>query len=212
MSNAQRTGDDYERVAKFVLNELASVLGLKSIEDKQDLPGESGTSWEADLVAYDQDGGMLKIECKYRSTKSGAVKQAEMGAFALSITDTKAVGGILVSPHPVQSGAEKIADHYNIRLVKISSGSTEEKYIAQIKNAFYVGVTESMQMMDSISIKVEINATANSCTEDDLNRYVDTLFRIKSSGDSTTEVIIHDQDLREFVESKVEERLKNKDQ
>lgn len=154
MTHTKGKGDRYEEVAQRVLTELASHLGIKSVQGKQDLIGDSGTSWEADLVAYDEDDRTIKIECKYRKSSRDKIKQGEMGAFALSVIDTGSAGGILVTSHEVQEGAQKVADKFNVRVVELREGSTMDAYIAKIKDALFVGITDSIELMDECQIIV----------------------------------------------------------
>jgi predicted RecB family endonuclease len=147
-------GDKYEDVARKVLMELAEHLGLKAVEGKNTLKGLSGTSWEADLGAYDDEDGTVKVECKYRKSPRDNVKQAEMGAFVLSIIDTKASSGIMVTTHSVQAGAEKVAEKYGVRVVQLKDGSTLEEYTAIIKNCIFKGITETVSVLVECEIIV----------------------------------------------------------
>ncbi len=144
------TGDRFENVAFEVLTKLAPFLGLTSVEEgKQDLEAESGPPWQADLVAYNE-AGLIKIECKYRANQRDRVKRSDVAVLAFSIQDTGAVGGIIVSCHPLQEGAQALADHQGIPHLIIDSSSNLIEYKAKIKEMIFAGFSEGAPSFDSM--------------------------------------------------------------
>jgi hypothetical protein len=118
----------YEKVAQFILNEMAVHFGLGLVEGKQIVPGASGTEWEIDAKGVREgDGGFVIVECRRHTTKG--VTQEQVGALAYRIQDTGAAGGIVVSPLDLQSGARLVAQHKGIQSVQISAESTTTAYI-----------------------------------------------------------------------------------
>src|ERR1700675_4241463 len=87
----------YEEVARDLLNRFAQEFGLKFVEGKQRIQGlRSGTAWEIDAkgVAGGEEGFFI-VECRrYTTSKQN---QEKVSALAYRISDTGAVGGILVS-------------------------------------------------------------------------------------------------------------------
>ena len=139
----------YEDAARKVLVDLRMTLGLSSIEGKQSLAGLSGATWEIDAKAW-QDGGdgFLVVEAR-RHTSSG-LKQEEIGAIAYRIQDTRAVGGVVVSPLPLQSGATLVARSTGIAHVRLEPESTTESYVAEFLGRRFLGasITESLNATD----------------------------------------------------------------
>lgn len=101
--------ETYEEVAVYILDQIASNLGLERVEGKQHVYGSrSSTNWEIDGRGVNIDGeGFVIIECRrYTTSKQN---QERVGGLAYRIIDTGASGGILVSPLGFQEGAKKIA-------------------------------------------------------------------------------------------------------
>ena len=129
----------YELAAKAVVADLRNKLGVQSVEGKQKIVGASGTTWEIDGKASLRGGsGYLVIEAR-RHTSSGQ-KQEDLAALAYRITDLGANGGIVVSPLPLQSGAQLVASHENIAHIQLDASSTAEQYIAQLMGQTFHGV------------------------------------------------------------------------
>ena len=64
MSN-KRQWENYEQVAHYLLNQFAEKFGLRRVEGKQLLVGQSGTTWEIDAKGTCQDGvDFVLIECR----------------------------------------------------------------------------------------------------------------------------------------------------
>ena len=128
----------YETAARAVVADLRTKLGVQSVEGKQMIPGASGTTWEIDGRAFLQgNSGYLVIEAR-RHTSSGQ-KQEDLAALAYRITDVGASGGIIVSPLPLQSGAQLVANHENIAHIRLDSSSTAEQYLAQFMGQTFHG-------------------------------------------------------------------------
>lgn len=125
--------ENYEQVARYLLDKFADEFGLASIDGKQKIPGKSGTSWEIDAkgVLADKETFLI-VECK-RYTK-GKIEQAKVASLAFQITDTGAEGGILVSPLGLQEGGQKIAAATKIIEVKLDPDSTYEDYFISFMN------------------------------------------------------------------------------
>ncbi|WP_433521590.1 hypothetical protein ACQPZ2_30355 [Nocardia pseudovaccinii] len=147
---------DYEEVTEFLLDRLASELGLARVEGKQRLVGEVGTPWEVDAkgVRLD-DEQIILVECKRYPKKR--VNQDTLGGFAYRIRDLGAAGGILVSPLGLQAGADLVAKKEGIVEVHLDANSTREQYVLQFLDKIFVGV----------HLKVEFTLTATARVGDD---------------------------------------------
>jgi hypothetical protein len=130
----------YEDAARKVLADLRQTLGLSKVEGKQSLAGASGTDWEIDAKAWrDESDGFLVIEVR-RHTKS-RLKQEDVAAIAYRIQDVGASGGIVVSPLPMQKGANLVAAIADIAHVRLSPESTTESYIAEFMGKRFLGAS-----------------------------------------------------------------------
>ena len=140
----------YEDAARRVLNDIYEVLGITTVEGKQVVAGESSANWELDAKAWCKGGeNFLVVEVR-RHTSSG-LKQEDVAAVAYRVKDTGAVGGIVVTPLPLQAGAQRVADHEGIAHVRLSPESTNETYLAEFMGRRFVGVSvaESVSLTDS---------------------------------------------------------------
>jgi hypothetical protein len=137
-----KTWQNYEEVATYLLDQFAHEFGLGRVEGKQTIAGaRSGTQWEIDAKGLKQDGeGFVIIECR-RYTKSKQ-SQEKIGALAYRILDTGASGGIIVSPLGVQEGAAMIATAENIQVVHLDENSTTTEYVLQFLNKVMIGVED----------------------------------------------------------------------
>ena len=149
----------YEEVATYLLNQMASKFGLKRVEGKQTLTGVSGTNWEIDAkgVKTNSDEAFVIIECR-RYTKE-KVKQEPVGGLAYRILDTRAKGGIIVTPLGLQAGAEKIASAENIISVILTENSTPENYMLKFLNNVFIGLTEHVHVSDNVQVTIVKNIT-----------------------------------------------------
>lgn len=143
----------YEEVAQYLLDQFAAHFKLGRVEEKQIVPGESGTEWEIDAKGVKSDGdGFLIVECR-RYTNS-RLNQESMAALAFRIQDTGAHGGIVVSPLELQRGAKKVAAHSNIQHVMLVPESTTTDYIMKFLNQVFIGLSDSVTVTDSLHIQV----------------------------------------------------------
>jgi hypothetical protein len=132
--------ETYEQVAVYLLDQVASALGLESVEGKQKVIGNrSGTTWEIDGKGVKSGSeGFVIIECR-RYTKSKQ-KQEQVAALAYRIIDTGAQGGIIVSPLGIQEGAAKVAESENIQTVHMDQNSTRSEFVFRFLNNVFVGL------------------------------------------------------------------------
>ncbi|MHB8252655.1 MAG: hypothetical protein ACYDEV_02930 [Acidiferrobacter sp.] len=153
MANGETTWQSYERVATDLLNEWASHFGLGRVEGKQLVSGLSGATWEIDAKGFTEDGeGFLIVECRRHTTSK--LNQESLAALAYRILDTGAAGGIIVSPLDLQVGANLVANHANIKSVRLDQNSTTTTYVAQFLGQVFVGFTEAIKIKDSLSIEI----------------------------------------------------------
>ena len=153
---------DYESVAREILRYLASELSIISVDGEAVLPGRSGTNWHVEGTATCVDGdGFLILECR-RHTKKG-LNQESLGGLAFRIQDTGGSGGIVVSPLPLQKGAELVAQSENIVPVQIEEWSTAENYLARVlgKTFHGIGFTDSMGSFASVA-SIELRRKGDS--------------------------------------------------
>lgn len=141
----------YEEVARFLLDRIAGELGLTQVEGKQDILGRlSGTSWEIDAKGVSDCGtGFVLIEVRRYTTKR--LSQEAIAGIAYRIHDTGASGGIVVSPLPLQSGAERVAASAGVVSIQLNEHSTTEQYILRFLNRVMVGLN-----VESISVEARL--------------------------------------------------------
>lgn len=140
--------ETYEDAARAVVRDLVSELGLDSVEEKQIIHGRgSGTNWEIDGKGVRGDGYFV-IEARRKT--SSRVKQEEMAALAYRVVDVGADGGILVSPLPLQEGAEKVARAGDIEHIRLAPGATPQDYVARFLDRIVVRKTEGLSVSHSI--------------------------------------------------------------
>ncbi|MCG8028056.1 MAG: hypothetical protein N0E59_16865 [Candidatus Thiodiazotropha taylori] len=149
----EKKWETYEQVAHDLLNRFAESFQLGSVEGKQIVPGKSGTDWEIDAKGMKAGNeGFVIIECK-RHPKA-PVSQEVVGGLAYRIQDTGAVGGIIVSPLPLQKGAQLVSNHEGIVHLLLNKDSTNTDYMLQFLNNIFVGVSEQVTITDSVHIVV----------------------------------------------------------
>lgn len=143
-----KTWQNYEEVATYLLDRFANEFGLCKVEGKQIIPGvRSGTRWEIDAKGLKMDGeGYIIVECRRYTTSKQS--QEKMGALAYRIIDTGASGGIIVSPLGVQEGAAMITAAENIQVVHLNENSTTTEYVLQFLNKVMIGVEERIRLGD----------------------------------------------------------------
>ena len=149
----------YEQAARVVLEHLREHLGLTSVEGKQELPGKSGTSWEIDAKAIqEQDDRFLVVEVRRHTT--GRLKQEHIAALAFRIGEVGAAGGIVVTPLPLQRGAELVARASGIEHVRLSPESTATDYLAEYMGRRFIGASiEERASADSTQEATVIKAS-----------------------------------------------------
>lgn len=151
MSQQNRSWRNYEEVAQFLLDQLASHFGLGRVEGKQIVRGES-TEWELDARGVLVDGdGFVAIECKRHKHR---VRQGQIGELFCKIHDTGAVGGIIVSPLPLQAGASKFANNNLIVQVRLDRNCTTTEYILEFINKLFIGLSQRSVVCDHLEAKL----------------------------------------------------------
>jgi hypothetical protein len=145
----------YEEVAQHLLDQIAEQFGLGRVEGKQIVSGASGACWEIDAKGVvKNDEGFVIIECR-RYTKQG-VPQEEIGGLAFRIQDTGAVGGIIVSPLPLQSGAKIVAESEGIHEVQLSAESTNTDFVLRFLERTLHGVSAKMTMDSQLNVQTMV--------------------------------------------------------
>jgi hypothetical protein len=116
----------YEEVAEYLLNSLAHELGLERVEGNNKVAGRS-TEWTIDAKGIKiGDEGFVIVEAKrYLRAR---LDQEIIGGLAFRIRDTGAIGGIIVSPLPLQEGAQKVANQKGIIHVTFAADSTPHEF------------------------------------------------------------------------------------
>lgn len=130
----------YEDAARAVIQNLHQDLGIDSVSDKQTVLGKSGTQWEFDALAF-QDNGENFIIIEARRYTTSSLKQKDIATSAFSIGDVGAVGGIVISPLPLQRGAELVAKMSGIKPLRLSPDSTSVDYLAESMSRRFIGVS-----------------------------------------------------------------------
>lgn len=129
----------YEEVARYLLDIFAAEFKLETVEGKQKVQGfKTGTEWEIDAKGIEEDtGGMFIVECRRYTTSR--LSQEHLGGLAFRIIDTESSGGIIVSPLPLQHGAELVAEASNIIVVQITPESTPQNFAINFLEKFKAG-------------------------------------------------------------------------
>jgi hypothetical protein len=96
--------------------------------------------------------GLIIIECR-RYTKSKQ-KQEDVGALAYRIIDTGASGGIVVSPLGLQEGAATVAAAENIQTVYMDENSTSTDYFLRFLNDTFVGMSDTINVTDELTVEI----------------------------------------------------------
>jgi len=142
----------YEEVAQHLLNEFSEKFEMSKFEGKQSVKGlKSGTKWEIDAKGVKEGSDIfLIVECRRYTTSRQS--QEKIGALAYRIHDTKAAGGIIVSPLGIQEGGRKIAKAENIQEVTLDPNSTTTDYFMQYLNNFFIGISDRIRVTDSVTV------------------------------------------------------------
>jgi hypothetical protein len=140
MNNTPKSWRTYEEVATFLLNDLSASFQLDRVEGTQPVAGlRSGTTWEIDAKGVKEgDSGFVLVEV--RRYTSSRLSQEDLAAVAYRIQDTGAVGGIVVSPLPLQIGAQRIAEAANIVAVQLNENSTTTEYMLRFLSRVMVSL------------------------------------------------------------------------
>ncbi len=152
----------YEDVAAYLVGQFKDHFGLEKVEGVQKVTGErSGTEWRLDAKGVRIGGeGIVIIEVR-RHTTAGQ-KQEDLAALAYRIMDTGAVGGIIVSPLPIQEGAKKIAGAEGIIEVTLNAECTNTEFVMAFLRQIMIGVTDKIAVMDDYVAVVISPATTES--------------------------------------------------
>ena len=144
----------YEDVAAYLLDKFASDFGLSRVEGKPSLLGnDSGTTGESDAQGFREgNDGIVIVECRRFTTSRQS--QERLAGLAYRIIDTKADGGIIVSPLGLQSGAQLIANAKNIINVKLYKNSTPTEFSMQFLNKIFIGFHEQVHASDSCDVSL----------------------------------------------------------
>jgi Restriction endonuclease len=153
MPSGDKAWRDYEEVAAYLLDRLASEFGLERVEGKQHILGS--TDWEIDAKGVKVGGeGFVIIECR-RHTRSKQ-SQEQVAGLAYRIVDTGASGGIYVSPLGFQEGAKKVAATQNVHEVVLRADSTRTDYtlILEFLNKVFVGLSDTGTATEAMTVTV----------------------------------------------------------
>ena len=143
----------YETVAIYLLDEIASVLGLARVEGCQKLVG-SVTNWNVDGKGVKGGAGEAFVIIEFRRHTTAKVDQEEMGGLAYRIFDTGAAGGIIVTPLGLQEGAERVASAANITSVRLDANSTCTEYLLSFLNNIFCGISDVVGLTDEVIIEL----------------------------------------------------------
>ena len=141
----------YEEAARYLLEQFATEFNLGQVEDKQLVAGSSGTKWEIDAKAINQDGEQfLIVECK--RWLNSTINQETLAGLSYRIIDTGASGGFIISPRKLQKGAILVAAHNNVVHIKMDKNSTKELIIAEFLGRINIAITDKVQISETVSI------------------------------------------------------------
>ena len=128
----------YEEASREILKKLCEHFDLGDVQGKQIVKGLSGAEWEIDGVGISYSTEKLVvIEC--RLTK-GRQSQSKIAALAFTMKDISAERGIIVTPNPLQKGAEVVARSSGITHFKLDSKSTSSDFLAQLIGKIFLGI------------------------------------------------------------------------
>lgn len=155
-------GTAYETYSRRFLENNATMLGIKKLDPRQGkvpITGKKTTNnWKADHVADKQDGGKIKIECRWKGPKTNAITGEEMGGIAYEDSDCD-VEGMVITNKPVQPAADRVATEEKIGIIQLQPGKSDDEYIAWGKNISehnwgWAGIPECVSVHDSVEIIV----------------------------------------------------------
>ena len=155
MNSPVASWQEYEAIARSVLHDLRNHLGITAVSADTDLPGKSGTSWRVEGTAIRlSDGATVIIECRRYTTKN--LNQEAVGGIAFRISDTGSGGALLVTPLPLQEGADLVAASESIAHVILDPTSTTESYLAKFLGQTFHGVSASSTAHASSSAEITV--------------------------------------------------------
>jgi hypothetical protein len=137
-----------------LLNKFSEHFGVKFVEGKQLVEGSS-TNWTIDAKGVCEKGeGIIIVECRRYTTSK--LNQEQVGALAYRIQDTKAKGGILVSPLGFQEGAARVAKSNKILEVLLDENSTETGFVIKFLDKMFlgIGIQNTVNVSDTITVKI----------------------------------------------------------
>jgi hypothetical protein len=152
MAKKDKKWETYQQVAVYLLDQVASVLGLETVEGEQPIIVKiTGTTWTVDGkgVKLGNEGFVILEARRYTSSR---LKQKDVAEVAYRIIDTEAAGGIIVSPLGFQEGAAKVAAAGNIVEVHMDENSTTSEYFFRFLNNVFLGVTDVAAAVDSLEV------------------------------------------------------------
>jgi hypothetical protein len=153
MQSSTKSWQTYEEVARAVLIDLRGKLGISDVAGYQELPGASGTTWTVEGSAIrTSDGQYLIIECRRHTTSR--LNQEAIGGLAYRILDTGSGGAIVVTPLPLQSGAELVAKAEKIAHVVLDPSSTSDDYLATFMGQNFHGAAIGAAAQGSVEVDV----------------------------------------------------------
>jgi hypothetical protein len=88
------------------------------------------------------------------------VDQGTMGHFAFSIIDTRAAGGLLVTPIGYQEGAAKVANASKIGMATLNPDATDREYALRIAERLFAGFVDTIHLTDVATAVVERGSNA----------------------------------------------------
>lgn len=155
----------YEAQATKLLPLLNPELGVSTVEGKQLLTGITGAVYEVDAVAVDERSlGSVLVEIKRYPRRR--INQGIACELAFRIIDTKAAGGIFVSPLGLQRGAVTIAEARNIKNVLLDSESTDDDFYLRTAQHAVGCCTDSARIADEVFDNVVRAALATHLHQD----------------------------------------------
>ena len=158
-----KTFENYEQVATFLIGQFSENFGLDRVEGKQNVVGlRSGTSWEIDGKGVTEDGeAFLIIECKrYTSSRPN---QEILAGLAYRIHDTRAAGGIIVTPMGIQEGAAQVANAEGIVTVKLDPLSTTSDYVLKFLNKVMIGASGKLTASAQMKVSSSVSRPCTKC-------------------------------------------------
>lgn len=128
----------YEEVAREILKQLREHFSLSDVQGKQIVKGLSWAEWEIDGAGTScSSERLVVIECRLTKARQS---QSKIAALAFTIQDIGAERGIIVTPNPLQKGAEVVARSSDITHFKLDSKSTSNDFLAKVIGKLFLGI------------------------------------------------------------------------